>query len=424
MNEHHAGNRKRVIRRQYNLNNDSSLTISNPNQPANARKKLEGLICSVCEGPAHGYNFDTITCESCKAFFRRNALRIDKKFKCRSGNGQCAITVSSRKRCKACRLNKCFAQGMRSDWILTDEERMNKKRKIEENRRLRQMIYPDSPQSDKEEIVSNFKLEPCDYDQLEHSLLHISAPLSSNELALIERIQQAYNESVRLTSLPPEVPSYPHTALIQAPSDMMNLPTNLQTTRLITFFKLLPEIASLNEHDKLILVKYSAFSLVFIRSALIYDRITDSYYEQGTDDCVFAGKDLIQCFSLHQYEQSTRCVCQLINASRNDRLIIQILLIITLLSKGSTPCVYLDESEPIVDDIKAICQLQNQFIELLWKYCENKFGYFQSIDIFLKLVIGSMNAHLQAFNTRYNYFKNDVVADELVPLMKSVILNI
>lgn len=33
------------------------------------------MICSVCGAPAHGYNFDRVTCESCKAFFRRNALR-------------------------------------------------------------------------------------------------------------------------------------------------------------------------------------------------------------------------------------------------------------------------------------------------------------------------------------------------------------
>jgi hypothetical protein len=37
---------------------------------------------------------------------------------------------------------------MRADWILTDNERINKRRKIEENRRLRQMLYPDSPETD------------------------------------------------------------------------------------------------------------------------------------------------------------------------------------------------------------------------------------------------------------------------------------
>jgi hypothetical protein len=38
-------------------------------------QKKSGLICVVCGAPANGYNFDAITCESCKAFFRRNAFR-------------------------------------------------------------------------------------------------------------------------------------------------------------------------------------------------------------------------------------------------------------------------------------------------------------------------------------------------------------
>ena len=32
-------------------------------------------ICTVCGDKALGYNFNALTCESCKAFFRRNALR-------------------------------------------------------------------------------------------------------------------------------------------------------------------------------------------------------------------------------------------------------------------------------------------------------------------------------------------------------------
>lgn len=31
--------------------------------------------CAVCGDKALGYNFNAITCESCKAFFRRNALK-------------------------------------------------------------------------------------------------------------------------------------------------------------------------------------------------------------------------------------------------------------------------------------------------------------------------------------------------------------
>ena len=32
-------------------------------------------VCSVCGDKALGYNFNAVTCESCKAFFRRNDLK-------------------------------------------------------------------------------------------------------------------------------------------------------------------------------------------------------------------------------------------------------------------------------------------------------------------------------------------------------------
>ena len=38
-----------------------------------ARKNKEDKFCGVCGDRALGYNFDAISCESCKAFFRRNA---------------------------------------------------------------------------------------------------------------------------------------------------------------------------------------------------------------------------------------------------------------------------------------------------------------------------------------------------------------
>ena len=37
--------------------------------------KEANKICSVCGDKALGYNFNAISCESCKAFFRRNALK-------------------------------------------------------------------------------------------------------------------------------------------------------------------------------------------------------------------------------------------------------------------------------------------------------------------------------------------------------------
>jgi hypothetical protein len=246
--------------------------------------------------------------------------------------------------------------------------------------------------------------------------------LSSADLIKIEQIQKAYKDSVCLTSVPPEILSYPHRTPLDAPCELLNLPVNLQSTRLITYFKLMPEFSALNEHDKLILIKYNIFALAFIRSVLNYDPVTDNYQEYDTDECIFAGKDLIQCFSLHQYEQTTHCINRLFYAAQNDRILVQILLLIMLFSKGSSVCIYGDEGEPLAKDILSIYHAQNIFIDLLWKYCENKFGYVKAIQIWIKLVTGSIEAILQAYNTRSNYIQNNAVAEQLVPLMKSVML--
>ena len=39
------------------------------------RGKVE-KICEVCGAPSLGHNFGAVSCESCKAFFRRNAFRL------------------------------------------------------------------------------------------------------------------------------------------------------------------------------------------------------------------------------------------------------------------------------------------------------------------------------------------------------------
>ena len=46
----------------------------------NSRPGKEDKICAVCGDKALGCNFDAISCESCKAFFRRNAFKESVRF--------------------------------------------------------------------------------------------------------------------------------------------------------------------------------------------------------------------------------------------------------------------------------------------------------------------------------------------------------
>ncbi|KAI1716507.1 zinc finger, c4 type (two domains) domain-containing protein [Ditylenchus destructor] len=86
---------------------------------------MDSKKCLVCGDRATGYNFNVITCESCKAFFRRNALR-PKDFKC-PYEGNCEINTVSRRFCQKCRLKKCADVGMKKEWILNDEQLKRRK---------------------------------------------------------------------------------------------------------------------------------------------------------------------------------------------------------------------------------------------------------------------------------------------------------
>ncbi|CAD6194157.1 unnamed protein product [Caenorhabditis auriculariae] len=90
-------------------------------------KEFEGRICVICADRASGYNFGILTCESCKAFFRRNALRVE-SIKCPFSNS-CEITASSRRFCQACRLSKCFRVGMNNQWLTDAKNSQKLKRK-------------------------------------------------------------------------------------------------------------------------------------------------------------------------------------------------------------------------------------------------------------------------------------------------------
>ncbi|EGT41412.1 hypothetical protein CAEBREN_08904 [Caenorhabditis brenneri] len=93
--------------------------------PDSENGEMPQKICRVCGDFATGYNFNVMTCESCKAFFRRNALR-PKEFKCPYSEN-CTMSSVSRRFCQKCRLRKCFAVGMKKEFILNDEQLRRRK---------------------------------------------------------------------------------------------------------------------------------------------------------------------------------------------------------------------------------------------------------------------------------------------------------
>ncbi|CAG2105797.1 unnamed protein product, partial [Medioppia subpectinata] len=93
---------------------------------------MDDKICLICGDGAIGKNFGSVSCESCKAFFRRNAAKRE-EYVCLYIK-KCKIGLNTRKFCRTCRLEKCFDVGMKEDWILNDEQREERRLKIEAKR--------------------------------------------------------------------------------------------------------------------------------------------------------------------------------------------------------------------------------------------------------------------------------------------------
>lgn len=77
-------------------------------------------MCQVCGDNATGIHYGVLSCEGCKAFFRRSAPeKVHKSYICLAGDScqfsfkNCIQNRNLRNQCKACRFKKCLRAGMR-----------------------------------------------------------------------------------------------------------------------------------------------------------------------------------------------------------------------------------------------------------------------------------------------------------------------
>ncbi|PVD29606.1 hypothetical protein C0Q70_08861 [Pomacea canaliculata] len=165
-----------------NCTSENSRPSENESLSFKRHKAKNTKICGVCGDRALGYNFNAVTCESCKAFFRRNAFK-DKQIKCLF-KGDCIIDLRTRRFCPACRIKKCFEIGMKRDMILDENERKARMAKVLQNR-VKKTSVQSTPNAD-------IKSEPLDPD--EYRVLIIFNPDGNNliDRELISNLQDKY----------------------------------------------------------------------------------------------------------------------------------------------------------------------------------------------------------------------------------------
>lgn len=93
-----------------------------PASPAGiSRQQLINSPCPICGDKISGFHYGIFSCESCKGFFKRT-VQNRKNYVCVRG-GPCPVSISTRKKCPACRFEKCLQKGMKLEAIREDRTR-------------------------------------------------------------------------------------------------------------------------------------------------------------------------------------------------------------------------------------------------------------------------------------------------------------
>ena len=148
---------------------------------------------------------------------------------------------------------------MRKEWILTEEEKMSKKRRIEENRKLR---FPDS--DDPISIKNNLNLQTVLFNKASKASIKVLHTAQNSDI--IANVVLAYHDSMK-SDVTSYAWSYPLARKITAICQIINAKSTT-ALRLINFYKRLHDFDILMETDKINLIKNNLRCILFFHASL------------------------------------------------------------------------------------------------------------------------------------------------------------
>ncbi|CAG2100620.1 unnamed protein product, partial [Medioppia subpectinata] len=240
-------------------------------------------------------NFGAITCEPCKGFFRKNALK--NKPKCCPSNGKCIINTLTRKMCNKCRLNKCFAVGMKKELILNTEEKERRKQiKIERQMKLKQNYnnFESNPEITSTIAENNAEIGlKCNHknqsykqnSSQELTIIPISSGLTDynglkqleiNRISELMRASVVFNYPLNINGLTYKMDD------LEEVMKYFSLMNETMITNIIGFTKCLSGFDNICADDRLALIKYNTRDLIAVCTLQYFDRETNNSGDHTT----------------------------------------------------------------------------------------------------------------------------------------------
>ncbi|XP_046542466.1 nuclear hormone receptor HR96-like isoform X2 [Haliotis rubra] len=363
-----------------------------------SRKNKEDKYCGVCGDRALGYNFDAISCESCKAFFRRNAPKGLEYFKC-PYEEKCKMDVSNRRFCKRCRLRKCFEIGMRKEYILTEEEKMRKRARIEENRDNSGMGHGQFGKKIKSREVERTKTQSGDVSSSQHRL----RPLEAEEMVHINELVGAYRQSLEIcveSEISRDKPSM---------TDLVNI-AEVSVRRVIDMAKKIKSFKALSQPDQISLLKGGSIELLIIRSVITFDKDKGHFLDPfDKDKYAMTTEQLKMGEGGGLFDEHMKFVKSLAMDLHADETILILLLVIALFSPD----------RPNISDKNYVAQEQDKYALLLQRYLESKFSCHVVRCLYPKLLMKLTD--IRNLNEEHSQVLLKVNPEGIQPLMKEVL---
>ncbi|KAL5021810.1 hypothetical protein ScPMuIL_000965 [Solemya velum] len=366
------------------------MSVSNMKKEQKRRPKPKDgsvLFCGVCGDKAMGYNFDAITCESCKAFFRRNATKT-KVFTC-SFDGNCKMDTHTRKFCSGCRLKKCFEIGMRKDWILSEDQLSKRRHKPRPSSSPSSSSGPLKYESaTPPEVTSNF----TGYDYLGSNAEADFSPTKS-EIEESEDEPKPCPEDIliQIKNIEEKYDSCFNSAYTEEQADRLKTPssanelfnmTDIFIRRLIKFAKKIPEFNKLKQEDQIHLLKGGIMEILVLRSAMGFNKQSSvwqfktaaaSKEEKIKLDPSVIAKNLGQSM----YADHISFVKSLHELTQSNSTIMTLLFIIELFSSD----------RPNLQDKDAVSEGQEKFSYWLKLYLESIYPRNEAKNVYPKLLL-------------------------------------
>ncbi|KAJ8317588.1 hypothetical protein KUTeg_005492 [Tegillarca granosa] len=342
----------------------------------------------VCVGTrALGYNFDAISCESCKAFFRRNAPKGLDYFKC-PYEEKCKMDVSNRRFCKRCRLRKCFEIGMRKEYILTEEEKVRKRQRIEENRKMRDYDKTKTQSG----VVSTTQVR--------------TRGLEAEEEYLINEIISAYRQSLEVCmGMEMEQPRPNPSSMI----DLVNI-AELSVRRVIDMSKKIKSFKALSQTDQIGLLKGGSIELLILRSVINFDKEKQQWLDPlDKETNAMSTQQLKMGEGQGLFEEHMKFTKSLAIDLKADETMLILLLVISLFSPD----------RPNISDKSYISQEQDKYALLLLRYLESKHPPHIVRQIYPKLLMKLTD--IRNLNEEHSHVLLKVNPERIQPLMKEVL---